>query len=210
MPSVFERFKSLVGQGVDSLLSHEAPESLLRQAVEEMERELVGAVSQEEGAAQLARHAREMQQLRAEEAARLRVRAQTAHGDGLPEEGARLLAAAEKAAANAGSLEADAVRAEAHHAEVRDAVAGLRQLMEDARTKQEQVRDRLATLRRVSTGGGATRPRMGPQDAANGPDVAPPHKEHKEPSPEQQFKDLERKSAVDDALAALKKKMGGG
>lgn len=206
MSSVFDRFRTVVGQGVDSLLSHDAPESLLRQAIEEMERELIGAVGQEEAAAQVARHARELQQLRAEEAARLGVRAQTAQEDGLPEEAARLRTAAEKAQANAGSLEADAVKAEAHHVEVRDAVAGLRQLIEDARTKREQVKDRLETLRRVSTGG--SRPRMGAQEPSP-PPAAPPPVNEKPPNPEQQFRDMERKAAVDDALAALKKKMGG-
>lgn len=207
----WDRFRHVVSQGVQDLLNAPEPEALLKQAVDEMERELLGAVAQEEGAHQAASHARELHTMRSEEAQRFGVRAQTAEDDHLPDEAARLRTAQHKALQNAQALEGDAVRAEQHAAQVRDAVAGLRQLIEDARTKQDQVRQRMEQIRKVRAQAGPA-PQVG-----ESPPPPPPPPRGSGPFGERTFEDttrdldaLTRKASVEDALSQLKKKMSGG
>ncbi|MBI5493389.1 MAG: PspA/IM30 family protein [Deltaproteobacteria bacterium] len=199
---VLDGLRDLLGRSVADLVgSHEDPDALLAQALTEMERELTAARLQADAATREATHARELHELRREEARVLGQRADEAEADGLPEEAARQRTARDKALHHAGVLEAEAGRSETTAAQVREAVGALERLAAEATARQREVRERLAELRRAR----ADRPR--PQVGERPPPPSPPGERTRE-AVERDFDHLEARSAVEDRLAELKKRAG--
>lgn len=217
---IMDRFGRVVQASVRELLDQaEDPEQLLDHAIREMERELAGARQRLEESQSAARVSREMAEGRKAEATRFAERAQKARADGMEQAAREAESFEAKALAAAQKLAEQATEAEKPTSQLEEAVKALGTALKDTRVKQQEL---TAQLRQVRQARGTSAPRVGGARASDasewrrvdqGPESGGPSWTAGERTPEQvewELEQLHRRSAADEKLAELKKKMGKG
>ncbi|MEW5855012.1 MAG: PspA/IM30 family protein [Myxococcota bacterium] len=219
---ILDRVAKLLEASVSDLMERERDaESLLNQALREMERELQQARGQHEDARHAASLKRQLMLRRQEEAALFAKRAEEARAEGRPLAAEEQERFRQKALSGAQALETEAREAERKVAEFQSQSDELERAGKDLRAKVEALAERLRQVRvnapRNAPGLGEKPP---PEDTYQRAREKVEEREARaEPGwtsstpkggTEWELERLQRQAAVDEKLAELKRKMQGG